>query len=396
MANDFLSAWFGAACLGVALATAWAAGRLLGVSEPRSHNVALDGLRGYLAFGVLVHHAAVWHVYLTTGKWALPPPSLYTNLGHVCVTLFFMITGYLFIGKLLDARRKPVDWSMLFVSRILRIVPLFVVAILVLLACVGALTHWQLREPLPALATHVASWFSFTVAGAPDVNLLPNTGILIARVTWTLAYEWMFYLGLPLIALGFGLRVPAALWIGATALLALMASNIEFLFFPIAFPIGGLAAAVARSPLKHRFAHPLAAAAALGLVWLVVFVPGVRFATLLMGLAFCCVACGNSCFGLLSNRAALNLGDVSYAVYLIHGLALSIAIRFVVGVPAVARLAPIPYWGLIAAASAVVVVLATLSYRFLEMPCLRRTRRVDLALSRLLGRAPRAIPAAPS
>jgi peptidoglycan/LPS O-acetylase OafA/YrhL len=396
MANDFTSAWFGAACLGVALATAWIAGRLLGVSEPRSHNVALDGLRGYLAFGVLVHHAAVWHVYLATGKWALPPQSLYTNLGHVCVTIFFMITGYLFIGKLLDARSRPVDWSMLFVSRVLRIVPLFAIAIGVLLACVGVLTHWQLNEPLPALARHIASWFTFTVAGTPDVNLLPDTGLLIARVTWTLAYEWMFYLGLPLLGLAFGLRVPAALWILATALLVLMASNIEFPFFPIAFPIGGVAAAVARSPLRRRFAHPLAAAMALGLLWLVVFVPGVRFATLLMGLAFCCMACGNTCFGLLSNRAALNLGDVSYAVYLIHGLVLSVAIRLIVGMPAVARLSPIPYWGLIAAASVVVVVLATLSYRFVEMPCLRRTRRVDLALSRLLVRAAPTLPAAPT
>src|SRR3979490_3443378 len=69
----------------------------------------LDGLRGFLALSVFIHHFVITHRYLQSGIWDYPPSAFYTLLGQVGFGVFFMITGFLFWGKLLDARGRP-DW----------------------------------------------------------------------------------------------------------------------------------------------------------------------------------------------------------------------------------------------------------------------------------------------
>lgn len=67
--------------------------------NPRGDRLSnLDGLRGFLAFGVFFHHSAIYHQYFQDGQWVLPPSCFYTLIGPACVALFFMITGYLFWG----------------------------------------------------------------------------------------------------------------------------------------------------------------------------------------------------------------------------------------------------------------------------------------------------------
>ena len=41
--------------------------------------ISIDGLRGYLALGVFIHHAAVWYFYLKKGVWEPPPSNFYTH-----------------------------------------------------------------------------------------------------------------------------------------------------------------------------------------------------------------------------------------------------------------------------------------------------------------------------
>ncbi|MFC6337438.1 acyltransferase family protein [Pseudomonas karstica] len=59
--------------------------------------VTIDGLRGYLAFFVFLHHSCIWYYYLQSGVWALPPSRLFVHFGQMGVALFFMITGFLFL-----------------------------------------------------------------------------------------------------------------------------------------------------------------------------------------------------------------------------------------------------------------------------------------------------------
>lgn len=100
-------------------------------TQPGRH-ASIDGLRGHLALAVFIHHGIIWHSYLRTGLWDAPASNLFNQLGQGSVALFFMITAFLFVGKLLDAKGKPIDWGRLYMSRVLRLAPLYLLAMLAL------------------------------------------------------------------------------------------------------------------------------------------------------------------------------------------------------------------------------------------------------------------------
>jgi cytochrome c oxidase assembly factor CtaG len=116
------------------------------------HSPTIDGLRGFLAFGVFVHHAAIWYAFLKTGQWVVPESRLFTHLGQSTVTLFFMITGFLFYGKMLESRhqRAPVDWLRLYVSRCLRILPLYLLVMLAGIFVIALIRYSGWVQPMQA------------------------------------------------------------------------------------------------------------------------------------------------------------------------------------------------------------------------------------------------------
>jgi peptidoglycan/LPS O-acetylase OafA/YrhL len=104
----------------------------------------IDGLRGFLALGVFFHHAAIYHQYLLTGDWALPPSRFYANLGQGGVSVFFMITGYLFWTQVLKAKGR-LNLLKLYIGRTFRIVPLYLLLAFFVLLSVGFITGWHLN-----------------------------------------------------------------------------------------------------------------------------------------------------------------------------------------------------------------------------------------------------------
>ncbi|EOA3368125.1 acyltransferase family protein [Pseudomonas aeruginosa] len=104
------------ACLAVALATCEFIRRLGSARLPASRFVTIDGLRGYLAFFVFLHHSSIWYYYLKDGLWQLPPSRLYAHFGQTSVALFFMVTGFLFAHKLLHSRGTPIRWLDVYAS----------------------------------------------------------------------------------------------------------------------------------------------------------------------------------------------------------------------------------------------------------------------------------------
>jgi peptidoglycan/LPS O-acetylase OafA/YrhL len=71
--------------------------RELAVTSGRE--VALDGLRGFAALMVAVHHTAICRVWLKTGAWTDAGSFVPQMMGPFGVVLFFMLTGFLFWGK---------------------------------------------------------------------------------------------------------------------------------------------------------------------------------------------------------------------------------------------------------------------------------------------------------
>lgn len=134
--------------IGLVIALIWG---YLGVKITRPSSSAgrfetLDGLRGYLAIFVMFHHSAIWFHYIKENSWGIINSNLYTHFGGVSVGLFFMITAFLFFSKIMDAKDKPIDWLRLFISRFMRIMPLYLLVFGALLLVVAILSSFKLQE----------------------------------------------------------------------------------------------------------------------------------------------------------------------------------------------------------------------------------------------------------
>jgi peptidoglycan/LPS O-acetylase OafA/YrhL len=331
--NSLSSPLFAVLLYGAALLTSLALVRLVPAirgnieSAKRTRNESIDGLRGFLALGVFVHHCVVTWYYKEDGVWQVPPSNFYTELGEASVALFFMITAFLFWGRLLEEGSR-IDWRHLYLSRIFRLYPVYIFMLLLVVVSVFSLSGWTLHEGRMALLQQLLRWLMFTILGAPNINHVANTAMLTAYVTWTLRYEWLFYLALPLLGLLFansGKSVAAILTGIPTLLLFWLyhrysAIDIHIL---LAFSGGIVAAYWVRSERLRGLAQsPFATLCAIVALLMCLFVYRTAYSTgplILLGILFVVVASGSTLFGVLRWRAVKWLGEISYSTYLLHG-----------------------------------------------------------------------------
>src|ERR1700690_2553427 len=150
-----------------AVATCFFLVNRFGAPTEQERYATIDGLRGYLAIFVFLCHSSMLYFYLRTGQMKLPPSNLYTQFGQGSVAIFFMITGFLFFSKLIDGRARKIDWGRLFISRFLRLVPLYLFAMLLLFLIVAYVSHGDLNEPISKLLKGAVRWLGFTILGLP-------------------------------------------------------------------------------------------------------------------------------------------------------------------------------------------------------------------------------------
>ena len=372
----FFSIWPAIGCVAVALAfvclpmfrateaTAQAPGRARGI----------DGLRGFLALSVVIHHAAIHRDFVLQGVWGVGGVSRpYHAAGPIAVAMFFMITAFLFWSRVIREHGQS-DWIGLFIGRLFRIAPVYLAAIFAMFAYIAVADRGELKTAPMALLHQVLGYMALGLVDADDVNGFPQTWLLLAGITWTLRWEWYFYASLPLIA--FAARRPgwhlpftlaAVLGITAWAVAAPCREASLTLLFAI-----GMACASLRARGFILWAPPasLSAAAALLLAGAVLLSSadfGVPAAFLAGGAFYVIAVTGNTMFGLLTSRAAVRLGEVSFGVYMLHGLALTLLLRTEVGRFAAAE-SPALYWLLAAGSIVLTLACALLAHVVVERP----------------------------
>ncbi len=357
--------------------------------HPSSARTAtLDGLRGLLASGVFLHHATLYALYLTQQRWQTPPSFFYTQLGQASVILFFMITGFLFWDKALACAGR-LSWPALWWNRYFRIAPLYYLAVALMLLVVAIRTGFIVHVSLTQLLKELAPLLLAGYQGLPaSINSYPRPGLILAGVTWTLHYEWIFYLFFLPVASFFARRQSwqrLLVGVGTLSSFIIMARHPGIPRFGMAaFFAGMLCASLQRESwgaqlrlLRRRY--PVQSSALLLiLAVLLMSYPG-AYATrpmLLLGLSFFMISSGTDLFGVLLWRPTRRLGELSYGIYILQGPVLY-------GVFALAPLRHLalrgawPYWLVLALAYLLLLSLAWLAHQTIELPGIRLGRKTQ-------------------
>ncbi len=303
-------------------------------SPPTAEYVSISGLRGLLASSVFVHHAQVSRFYFRDGVWAEPRSPFYAFAGTGSVAIFFMITGFLFWGKALDGKLRFIP---LIKSRVRRILPLYMLSFMLIFAICAYKSNLVISVSWSDLGLSIVKWLAGGLFGQPEINGV-STQIINCGVIWTLQYEWLFYLMLPLIAFCSS-PWQCILLIGAfsAVLLGLKKNGYqsEYQSLVVAVPfIGGMLSAYAvRFGSRVKVSGSLirsALVAACYVIAVLAYRPG-YFTLVTIGLfpAFAIIARGDDVFGLLASRWVRFLGEISFSVYLLHGIVLMAALRAV-------------------------------------------------------------------
>jgi peptidoglycan/LPS O-acetylase OafA/YrhL len=162
----------------------------------RGHIPELDGIRG-VAIGMvlLAHYFMVFTRPGTPLSYLLVP----LRLSWSGVDLFFVLSGFLIGGILLDARESSNYFRVFYARRFFRIVPIYVV----LLISVALAIHLSRIRILGSYEEwffgRLPWWYFFTFLQNIGMSLHKQWGSYPLAVTWSLAVEEQFYLTLPLL-----------------------------------------------------------------------------------------------------------------------------------------------------------------------------------------------------
>jgi len=165
----------------------------------RRYMPALDGLRGIAVLAVMIMHFSYWYLgALPLTKWGRIYIRATAN-GWMGVDLFFVLSGFLITGILLDSKGSPRYFRNFYARRTLRIFPLYygVLAVVFLLLPLTPVARAGLETARPHQAwlwlygTNLAVYWH-------DWGYLNPYPIQLAHF-WSLAVEEHFYLVWPLV-----------------------------------------------------------------------------------------------------------------------------------------------------------------------------------------------------
>lgn len=359
----------------------------------RAFFVNLDALRWFAALGVITAHMAGWLHWPATeiNKWIRIVITLDGSSGKAGVSFFFTLSGFLITYLMFEERRLTLSFHIgnFYLRRILRIWPLYFLTLVI---------GFILSPFVFSVAEGVADWKLYALFLSNFDNLyngFPTNGIL--GVQWSVAVEEQFYLFWPWVFLFFGSGA-RFVW----ACIVTVAASVAFHFldgsqFHTLSAMNQLAsgALLAYVAFHHQPKLDLFFARISKTWTLVVYVAGVllilsdyrvtrvfpafsRIDDFLQSLFFVFVIAeqnySSASFVKLGSIPVFNaLGKISYGLYLLHMVAIFFVLRLNESIP-------LPV--LVNAALVLIstVLLAAVSYRFLERPFLHLKDRIKMKM----------------
>ncbi len=316
---------------------------MTGVHASSTHYPALDGIRGIAVLGVLVLHGVLVPVATKADAWV----AAIANLGFTGVDIFFVLSGFLITGILIDAKGAPNYFRNFYARRSLRIFPLYFVTLILLLALAPGADGERLRE--------LQGWHWAYLVNIP-VAIYGWTELPLTAHWWSLAVEEQFYLVWPIMvwalsrerfrrfawcvvvgasAIRIGLFL--AHWLGMIDPHFIMANYVLTPMRADGLAVGGLIALSLREPggaqRLRRLVQPLAIVSALGItgLWIrhgeynsigrdfqVIGYPCVAAGAAALLIAAITGPDGSRLRRTLEGRWLRFFGKYSYAMYVIH------------------------------------------------------------------------------
>jgi peptidoglycan/LPS O-acetylase OafA/YrhL len=368
------------------------------VNNSPARILALDGLRGVAIALVLIHHFVVPLLGNILGS-----PGAYLaaalTLSYTGVDLFFVLSGYLIGGILLDHRDSPQLFTTFYLRRAVRILPICLLCIVTIL---GAQADGLYGPPQGSRPWPAAVYFLFStnlwMAAVGDWGYRPLSHL------WSLGIEEQFYLGAPwlirwirperigILLLGFILFAPCV----RLALLAAGENSFTVAMLPFdrmdALGFGLLSAWGMRNPILRMWCErrpnllpSLMGIAAVGCMALTKLragngsLPMSAWGYTVMAvfysswLLLCETHPASKLCQLLSTTPLVLLGRWSYFIYLFQGLIIGIVVSLVfrghlaIGAPTT--------WLQLVVGLAGLLVVAAASWRWFETPFIAWGRR---------------------
>ena len=353
--------------------------------------VPMEGVRGLAVLLVFfVHYHALFHRWTLEGGLTAHLSFFLWSIGHSGVDLFFVLSGFLIYGSVITGHTPYLKYMG---RRAWRIYPTFLAVFAVYLV----LSHF-----FPGENKIPSGLASSSVYILENLLLLPGLFSITPLITvaWSLSYEIFYYLLIPLIVIGLGLRrwsprACATFFAGLAAAytaycafgphprlqLIMFISGIllfeAFRLFPDDAAEGstwkrdllGLAALLACAPAAYLLGDA-------GRGWFLKVV--VQFHLFLVFL-FACFRSKSFLGRLFSGRFIRYLGNMSYSYYLVHGLTLKF-IALLLGRFLPENTSGLIYWLALPAAFAATWISSTLLFVLVEKRAQARPHRHALLL----------------
>jgi peptidoglycan/LPS O-acetylase OafA/YrhL len=151
----------------------------------------LDGVRGIAVLLVVIYHAFLYNPGSSDDLIAVIRPY-----GHAGVDLFFVLSGFLITGILLNAKGRPAYFRDFYARRALRIWPLYYLLLFIAFAMVPLLAHYTNLAAGENDNIHSRSKLVYILLLQNLWYSLDSSPTLLA-MTWSLAIEEQFYIVWP-------------------------------------------------------------------------------------------------------------------------------------------------------------------------------------------------------